>query len=270
MESFFKTLFFVVLVGGILLFGWLLRDQWMPAVEAPVPVEVPTEAVAPAEDSGPRHPIEEPSILGIDGRDTRPLPTLDDSDGFFLLETGQVFGADVEDLLLRDGIIDRFVATVDNLPRKHVPEKIRPVGRLATEFVTEGTGPIVLSEDNFRRYDTLVAQVAAADLDDIADMYRRYYPLFQKSYEQLGYPDAYFNDRLIEVIDLMLATPEPTGPIALIQPNVLYEFIDPALEELASGQKLMLRIGPEHAATIKGMLRELRARLASDEYDSAE
>jgi hypothetical protein len=127
-----------------------------------------------------------------------------------------------------------------------------------------------LSEDNFRRYDTLVAQVAAADLDDIADMYRRYYPLFQKSYEQLGYPDAYFNDRLIEVIDLMLATPEPTGPIALIQPNVLYEFIDPALEELASGQKLMLRIGPEHAATIKGLLRELRARLASDEYNSAE
>ena len=264
MEGIFKTLFFVVLIVGVLLFGWLLRDKWLPMPEDPTPVEVPAEPES-EEDAGPRHPIEEPSILGIDGGETRPLPTLDDSDGFFLLETGQVFGGDVEEMLVRDSIIDRFVATVDNLPRKHVPEKIRPVDRLATDFITEGTGPIVLSDENFKRYDALVEQVAAADLDAVVDMYRRYYPLFQKSYEQLGYPDAYFNDRLIEAIDLMLETPAPTGPIALIQPNVLYEFIDPALEELAAGQKLMLRIGPEHGATMKGVLRDLRSRIASDD-----
>ncbi len=264
MGEFFKTLFFVVLVAGVLLFAWLLRDKWLPGPEEPVPAGMPAETEA-EEPAGPLHPIEAPSPIELDGRPTRPLPTLDDSDGFFLLETGQVFGSDVEALLIRDGIIDRFVATVDNLSRKHVPEKIRPVAALSSEFVTEGSGPIVLSEENFRRYDALVAQVAAADLDAVADMYRRYYPLFQKSYEQLGYPNAYFNDRLIEVIDLVLETPEPTGPIALIQPNVLYEFIDPALEELAAGQKLVLRIGPEHSATIKGVLRELRARLASDE-----
>ena len=90
-----------------------------------------------------------------------------------------MFGSTVEDLLLREGIIDRFVATVDNLPRNHVPEKIRPVAALATEFAVEGDEPIILSEENFKRYDELVAQVAAADLDDVADMYRRYYPLFQ-------------------------------------------------------------------------------------------
>lgn len=264
MESIFKTLFFVVLITGILVFGWLLRDKWLPTPDEPVTVDTPVES-APDEDDGPRHPIEEPSIIELDGPPTRPLPTLDDSDGFFLLEVGQLFGSNVEDLLLREGVIDRFVATVDNLPRKHVPEKIRPVASLATEFVAEGSEPFVLSDENFQRYDALVAQIAAADLDDIAEMYRRYYPLFQKSYEQLGYPNAYFNDRLIEVIDLMLETPEPTGPIALIQPNVLYEFIDPALEELSAGQKLMLRIGPGHGATIKGILRELRGRLASDE-----
>ena len=266
MENFFKTLFFVVLIGGILLFAWLLRDRWMPQPEPATPAVAPTEATADEDaDTGPLHPIGDVPELGLDGRPTEPLPALDDSDGFFLLETGQVFGNAVEELLMRDGIIDRFVATVDNLPRKHVPEKTRPVATLDTEFVAEGTGPIVLSEENFKRYDALVAQIAAADLDDVADMYRRYYPLFQKSYERLGYPNAYFNDRLIEVIDLMLETPQPTGPIALIQPNVLYEFIDPALEELSSGQKLILRLGPEHAETIKGVLRELRSRLASDE-----
>lgn len=266
MEGFFKTLFFVVLIGGILLFGWLLRDRWLPQPDEPAAIAVPPETTDEQDSRlGPLHPIGDASDLSLDDRPTEPLPALDDSDGFFLLETGQVFGGAVEELLMRDGIIDRFVATVDNLPRKHVPEKIRPVAALATEFAVEGTEPIILSENNFKRYDTLVQQISAADPDDIADMYRRYYPLFQKSYERLGYPDAYFNDRLIEVIDLMLATPEPTGPIALIQPNVLYEFIDPALEELASGQKLMLRLGPEHAATVRTVLHELRTRLASDE-----
>ena len=44
-------------------------------------------------------------------------------------------------------------------------------------------------------------------------LYARLYPLFQQAYEELGYPGRYFNDRLVEVIDDLLATPEPTGPV---------------------------------------------------------
>jgi hypothetical protein len=39
-------------------------------------------------------------------------------------------------------------------------------------------------------------------------------------------------------------------------------FADSRLEDLSSGQKLLLRIGPEHAATVKRFLRDLRAELA--------
>jgi hypothetical protein len=67
----------------------------------------------------------------------------------------------------------------------------------------------------------------------------------------------------VEVIDHLLATPEAPGPIRLAQPKVLYEFADPALEELSAGQKMMLRIGKGNRERIKAKLREIRAAIAA-------
>jgi hypothetical protein len=119
----------------------------------------------------------------------------------------------------------------------------------------------VLGPDNYQRYDALVAMLSDADVDSVVAMYRRFYPLFQESYERLGYPDAYFNDRLIEVIDHLLATPERQGPVKLVRPHVLYRFADPGLEALSSGEKLLLRMGNEHALQVKQVLREFRSHL---------
>ncbi|MDH3408271.1 MAG: DUF3014 domain-containing protein, partial [Gammaproteobacteria bacterium] len=126
----------------------------------------------------------------------------------------------------------------------------------------DSDGPIYLSAENHRRYDLLISRIATADIDSIVDTYRRFYPLFQESYERLGYPDGYFNDRVVEVIDHLLATPQPDEPIRLVRPHVLYEFADPQLQALSSGQKLMLRVGSDHAVTVKRVLRDLRTQLA--------
>ena len=48
-----------------------------------------------------------------------------------------------------------------------------------------------------------------------AALYRRLYPLFQQAYAELGYPTGHFNDRLVEVVDHLLAAPEPTQPPAV-------------------------------------------------------
>ena len=90
-----------------------------------------------------------------------------------------------------------------------------------------------------------------------------YYPLFQDAYENLGHPPQYFNDRLIEVIDHLLATPDVKGQIALAQPGVLYKFADPKLESKSAGQKLLIRMGSENASAIKARLRELRSALVA-------
>ena len=91
--------------------------------------------------------------------------------------------------------------------------------------------------------------------------YTRHYPLFQEAYESLGHPPEYFNDRLIEVIDHLLAAPELRGPIALARPNVQYEFADPALEARSAGQKALIRMGSDNPKIVKDKLRELRAEL---------
>jgi len=266
-DSGVKILGWLTALAAIALIGWHNRELLLPDKAVPIVDSAPPAPAESAAAEGPRYPIDAAEPGDDTERSLVALPPLDDSDAFFLLDIASIFGQDIESLLLREGVIDRLVATVDNLPRRHVSEQVRPVGRLPQAFVAvespDADARLQLGEDNYRRYDALVAHIAAADTDAIAEMYRRYYPLFQQSYERLGYPDAYFNDRLVEVIDLLLETPDPAAPPALVRPNVLYEFADPDLERLASGQKLLLRMGSEHAATIKQVLRALRERIAA-------
>ena len=102
-----------------------------------------------------------------------------------------------------------------------------------------------------------------ADTDATVALYRRLYPQFQKAYEDLGNPDGYFNDRVIEVIDHLLSAPPGPATIALAQPSVYYVFADPALEAESAGRKLLLRMGPGNAARVQAKLKEIRDRIAS-------
>jgi hypothetical protein len=95
--------------------------------------------------------------------------------------------------------------------------------------------------------------------------YRRLYPQLQKAYEDLGYPNGYLNDRVVEVIDHLLETPEPAGPLLLEQPKVLYRFADADLESRSAGQKLLLRMGVDHARVVKEKLRAIRALIVGKE-----
>jgi hypothetical protein len=248
---------------------WYFRDRLLPRPEQPAIALPAPDPVEPERPEGPAHPIElvEAGVTETGGLVT--LPPLDDSDAYFLLALVDIFGADVEPLLVKDALIDRIVTTVDNLPRGHVAEKVRPVGRLTEPFRTQTGSSDEVYQDpgSYQRYTPLVSVIAAANVDDIVESYRRFYPLFQESYERLGYPDSYFNDRVIEVIDHLLETPQPAEPPQLIRPHVLYEFADQDLENLSSGQKLLLRMGTEHAQVIKRVLVKLRAALAQPSTD---
>jgi hypothetical protein len=67
----------------------------------------------------------------------------------------------------------------------------------------------------------------------------------------------------VQVIDSLSNAPEPVGPIALVRPNVMYTFADPALESRPAGQKLLIRMGPDNAAAVKAKLAELRAAITA-------
>jgi hypothetical protein len=195
-----------------------------------------------------------------------------ESDGVLADALKGLIGAPaIQTWLVPDEIARRFVATVDNLPRNVPLEKRRPlrsppevlaVDRTVVDAAS-GTERITLAARNAARYDAAVALFAGTDAAQLAQTYRRLYPLLQQAYQDLGYPDRYFNDRLVEAIDDILQAPEPVAPVILVQPKVLYEYEDAALERLSSGQKLLLRMGPTHARTVKAKLRELRALIAS-------
>ena len=76
-----------------------------------------------------------------------------------------------------------------------------------------------------------------------------------------GKPDREFNDRLIQVIDHLIATPAIDGPIMLVQLKVLYQFADQELESRSTGQKMMIRLGLNNQAQVKSWLSQFRAAI---------
>lgn len=193
------------------------------------------------------------------------LPALAESDKAMQSALESLFGNTFRAWLLPDHIITRIVATIDSLDGEPVPLRLRPlrnVEGLPVVNVAAG-GSITLSPENSKRYEPYVEALSHVDAKSVADFYLRYQPLFQKAHEQLGYGGQSFNDRLLKTIDHLLATPEVAMPIKLIQPHVLYEFDDSHLEQLSSGQKIMIRMGNNNAAAVKAKLREIRAALVA-------
>jgi len=260
--SWLIPLFLAAAAGGALWYFWVKVDQ--PAVEATITVPEPT-AEQVERRLGPLHPLEPFEDLSTGERNLVPMPPLNDSDAYLRLELVNMFGRKLDELLTDEAVIEKFVATVDNLPRSHVAERLRPLGRLSGGFVanTENGGDtFVMGSENYARYEYLVSMVEVVDLNNLVETYRRYYPLFQEAYVGLGYPSGYFNDRVVEVIDHLLAAPTVDEPVQLTRPHVLYEYSNAKLEALSSGQKFMLRMGNENAERLQQTLRDIRPRIA--------
>jgi hypothetical protein len=232
---------------------------------APVPVAAETPVTAAVVDAPPAIENPMPAASGAAGTAGAPLPALNDSDATLLEALSQLSTpVAVKDYLQPENVVRHLVVTIDNLPRQKVAVEKRPTTPVPGGFAAEGDELHgTLDASNFERYKPMVAVIGALDMRSLAAVYTHFYPLFQQSYQDLGYPNGYFNDRLVQVIDVMLATPQPAAPIELVRPNVMYTFADPALEARPAGQKLLIRMGPDNAAVIKGKLRELRAIIAA-------
>jgi hypothetical protein len=234
------------------------RHSAVPNTAATSPL--PPPAAEPAQPAI-QHPVPEQQGAG----QTTPLPTLADSDAAIGEALGQLLGPSAaKDYLLPESIIRHIVVTVDNLPRQKAAVQKRPTNAVAGSFMAEGDElHATLDPRDFARYQPWVAVIGQLNMHQLAALYVRFYPLFQQAYQELGYPNGYFNDRLVQVIDNLLAAPQPSGPIALVRPNVMYIYADPALESRSAGQKLLIRMGPDNSAVIKAKLTELRAAITA-------
>ncbi len=257
-----------VVIGMIIAIGYW--QFYSPEEQLPVQV-VPPPASEPSAKPMIQHPVtttpEELKTAEPIIDPEQPLPELKQSDAAMAEILARLFANQKLDrFFILEHFIERFVVMVDNLPRPQLPATHRPLKKTPGKFLASGEREqLTIDPANYRRYTPLVKMLSALDTAQVLAVYKLLYPLFQKAYQELGYPDAYFNDRLVAVIDHLLTTPPVSGPIYLVQPKALYLYADPALEELSAGRKILLRCGPENATQIKAMLHEYRRGLTTDE-----
>ena len=209
-----------------------------------------------------RHPL--PALESASGEHTA-LPALENSDEILQNLLTNLFGPQALTKLFNPNhLVRNFVVTVDNLPRENVNRELSPFRSADRTMLTaESGGTTVIASANYARYDAWIAAAEAIDTKKLVTLYVRFYPWLQQEYRTIGYPNGAFNDRVVQVIDDLIAAPDIQGPLAVTQSKVLYEFADPDLESLSAGRKILLRMGPENAARLKTKLRDIRRVLLS-------
>ena len=262
-----------LVVGVSALAGYFFLLPAREELPPPTVAVTPPPPTAPAPPTAPVPPPptpatpEPPAILHpIEAAPSEePLPELGKSDAPFRKALSDVLGKKALALVLSEELIHHIVVTVDNLPRKHLAADVVPLKRAEGKFITEGKAEtLAIAAGNAARYSAYATAIKAVDSAKLVAVYRRFYPLFEHAYHEIGYPKAHFNDRLVVAIDDLLAAPDLDPPVRLTQPKILYEYADPDLEGRSSGQKIMMRIGQTNVARFKGKLREIRQRVASN------
>lgn len=258
----------LIAIGAYL---WLRPAPQLPPSPAPLAVSPPATPAEPAI----KHPVSSPP-------NASPLPPFGRADDFVKERIIELIGAKAVRAFVRtEAFLRRLVATVDNLARSLAPPRMWPVRSTPGHFTVEtANGGTVIGAKNAARYASFVALVESVDSERAVALYHLLYPLIQRTYEHLGYPGKYFNDRLVTVIDLLLGTPEPSGPLRVDLPQVegplkpthpwlLYRFSDSDLEHLSSGQKILLRVGLTNEKRLKTKLAEIRKLIVSERPGAA-
>lgn len=267
----------IVLALGGGYYWWLQQQQAAPATvaqapvaePAPAPVAAPPASAVAASAPAIQHPIDAASAA------TSPTPEHPERK-IALALNALLAGKPGATMVIRDDFVRRAVVTIDNLGRTHAAPRLWPIeprlipGKFAVQRAGEAE---VISLANRAKYNAFVTLATSIDPAHAAALYKQHYALFQSAFQGLGYPQAYFNDRLVAVIDQLLATPEATEPLAVklvevkgelasTQPWTRYEFADPQLEALPAGSKMLLRMGSENARRVKAKLTAIRSAIA--------
>lgn len=230
-------------------------------VFAPNPAAESPSAATP-EEARPVYQAPEPEPQ------EQPLPVLAESDRPLLDAVEKLSEAGLK-LLVPEEVIRKFVRAVNAADEGKLVHEYRPLVSPAPPFkvdlfdaATGETEQYKLSVENYQRYDKYVSAFTAIDTDALVSLYKRYYPLLEEAYTEMGLKKGNFHTVMLGAIDNAIAAPVIESDVLLTRPKVFYQFADPKLEALPATQKLMLRMGPENARSLKASLKALRAKLA--------
>lgn len=261
------TMVVIVVVAAVIVAG-LLFFYLRPTAEVEQPLVTPApnpQAESPA--VAEREPItpayEAPKVEPQE----EPLPPLNESDDNLLTAFDRLATATSE-LIVPDEVIRKFVRAVNAAEEGKVVHEYRPLVSPAPPFQVERfttaedqVAQYKLSAENYQRYDQYVSTLAKMDTDALAGVYKRFYPLLEEAYGEMGLKKGNFHTVMLAAIDNALAAPIIEGDVLLVRPKVFYQYADPKLEQLPATQKLLVRMGPENARSVKASLKALRDKL---------
>ncbi|QIR13308.1 DUF3014 domain-containing protein [Shewanella aestuarii] len=261
----------VALIAGA---GYLYLSNDEPTVVEPsIPEPVQLPEILP-EKPIEQIPIEEPIVdelaedsdivpLGEPEEIVEPLPALAESDDFVEKKALTVAdGMKIEPLILKKDMARQFVVFVDNLAQGELIRKASPLKGPETNFtVSEITNKTYLNPDSYHRYDLYADFVDGLNNEQLAATYRELKPLFEQAFDELGYPDMSFDQRMQQAFNMIADTPIIEDPIELSSISVNYQFVDPNLEALPNAQKFLIRMGPENTRKIKNAIKRLQPLL---------
>lgn len=251
----------IVIATGLM----LIMNQPEPAGEDTIEIVEATGTVERAPPIAEPLPIteEQPPALVTQEATPEPLPALDASDAEIQSRLLAMSAPELKTLLGNEALLRKFVVLVDNLARGKIAPRYNPVNAPSGTFTVQGTAVLHANPASFSRYTPYVTALTAITPDALSRFYWRYYPLLQQAYVDLGYPRAQFHPRMLAALDMLIAAPLMPADAELVQPKVLYQYADPALENLPAAQKQIMRMGPDHQATVQAYLKTLRTRLAT-------
>ena len=264
-----KLLLAVAVLAALLLF-WFWSGQEKPeeAVVVATPEPVVKPVVVPAPDIPKRpEPVPVPETAPVSATvvdDVEPveptLPSPEESDELLLKQLDEA-GADarLNSLVGSERPVEVSAALLDGMSRGIILRKILPADAPKKPFgvTTEGDA-IYMSEAGYERYDGYADSIAAIDTDTVVESFHSLRPVYERAYQQLGLDPDDFDNAIIRTLDVILATPEIDGSIALERKSVMYTYADPELEKLSSMQKQLLRMGPDNIRRIKAQAQALR------------
>lgn len=248
----------IALIGsGIAAYLYFQNEQPKPEpISVAIPEIEPPSALSETVAPKPRQVLNAPP-------EKLELPKLESTDHFISNALASlVNNKALLNIFSSDQLIHNIVVTIDNLPRKKVSMRFMPIKKAPGKFIPMASEEATfISPKNNARYTPYMQFAEAVEPKQLVDLYIQLYPLFQEAYEEIGYQDQYFNDRLIVVIDHLLAAPEIEEPAQLVRPKFYYQYADPDYESRSIGQRILMRIGSDHAQLIKAKLQSIKQEL---------
>jgi len=225
--------------GAILTFWWMTRAQ--PDGTLPAPTEASDSARTPNRPQ--RQPME--------------LPGLDASDTLFRELVGVLSrNPMLARLLATDGLIRAAVLSVDQIGDGRTPALTLSPLRPPTRLAITGTDSGPIDARTYARWTSATGALTSINPGEAAQLYVNLKPLFDAAYADLGHP-ADFDAGIKKAMNMLIATPEPTGDPVLLRRPGYYEHTEASLRSLRPVQKQLLLLGPESRRQVLSWLRRL-------------